>query len=70
MENYIFYIFALIILVIVFLLMKKVAGCIIKAFVLLIVAAILAFVYFNYFKVSETDNVTGQERTTNVVDYN
>ncbi len=68
MESFIYFAFALIVMIVVFLIIKKITGCIIKTAILLIVAAVLAYVYFNYFKVSEIDNETGETHTTSVVD--
>lgn len=50
MENFSYYIFCIIALVIAVFLLKKVAGCIIKSVVLAILLAVLATVYYLYFK--------------------
>ncbi|MDY4731560.1 MAG: hypothetical protein SO294_03805 [Prevotella sp.] len=50
MENFSYYIFCIIALVIAVFLLKKVAGCIIKSVVLAILLAVLAAVYYLYFK--------------------
>ena len=49
MENFSYYIFCIIALVIAVFLLKKVAGCIIKS-VLAILLAVLVAVYYLYFK--------------------
>ena len=54
MENYIYsdflyYLFGIVVLVAVFLLMKKVASCLIKSIVMLVIMAILGVVYYIYF---------------------
>ena len=48
MENFGYYVFALIVLIVGFLIVKKVATCMIKAVVGIIVLAILAAVYWLY----------------------
>ena len=50
MENFSYYIFCIIALVIAVFLLKKVAGCIIKPVVLAILLAVLVAVYYLYFK--------------------
>ena len=50
MENFSYYIFCIIALVIAVFLLKKVAGCIIKSVVLAILLAVLAAVYCLYCK--------------------
>ena len=50
MENFSYYIFCIIALVIAVFLLKKVAGCIIKSVVLARVLAVLVAVYYLYFK--------------------
>lgn len=45
----------IVILIIVFLCIKRIAGCFIKTVIMLVIAGILAFVYFNYFKKDTTD---------------
>ncbi len=49
MDNFGYYIFALIVLIVGFLIVKKVATCMIKAVVGIIVIAVLAAIYFLYF---------------------
>ena len=46
MENFGYYVFCLIAFVVVFFLIEKIAGCMIKTVIMTIVAAILAAVYF------------------------
>ena len=53
MENFGYYVFCLIAFVVVFFLIKKIAGCMIKTVIMAIVAAILAAVYFLCFKFSD-----------------
>ena len=50
MENFSYYIFCIIALVIAVFLLKKVAGCIIKSVALSILLAVLVAVYYLYFK--------------------
>ena len=50
MENFSYYIFCIIALVIAVFWLKKVAGCIIKSVVLAILLAVLVAVYYLYFK--------------------
>ncbi len=49
MDNFGYYIFALVVLVVGFLIFKKVATCMIKTVVSLIVIAVLAGIYWLYF---------------------
>ncbi len=49
MDNFGYYVFALVVLVVGFLIVKKVATCMIKAVVGIIVIAVLAAIYFLYF---------------------
>ena len=49
MDNFAYYVFALVVLVVGFLIVKKVATCMIKAVVSLIVIAVLASIYWLYF---------------------
>lgn len=48
MENFGYYVFALIVLIVGFMIVKKVATCMIKAVVGVIVLAVLAAVYWLY----------------------
>ena len=64
MENYIFFALAIAVIVVVFLLIKKITGCIIKSVILLIVAGLLVLAYFNYVKVDETNNQETTEQTS------
>ncbi|MGN1374941.1 MAG: hypothetical protein ACI4V5_00140 [Prevotella sp.] len=50
MENFMYYIFCLIALVIGIVLFKKVAGCLIKTIVFAVIIAALAVVWYLYFK--------------------
>ncbi|MBR5686945.1 MAG: hypothetical protein IKX36_03195 [Prevotella sp.] len=49
-ENLTYILCSVAVLVIAFFLLRKVASCLIKSVVMVILAAILAFVYFNYIK--------------------
>lgn len=46
-----FYIFCAVALLVAFLIVRRVASCLIKSVVMIIVVAALAFIYFNYIKV-------------------
>ena len=48
-SDFLYYLFGLVVLVAVFFLMKKVASCLIKTLVMLVVFAILSVVYYIYF---------------------
>ena len=48
MDNFVYYVFALVVLVVGFLIVKKVATCMIKTVVSLIVLAVLAGIYWLY----------------------
>ncbi len=49
MDNFVYYVFALVVLVVGFLIVKKVATCMVKTVVSLIVLAVLAGIYWLYF---------------------
>lgn len=49
MENYIYYIFCLIAIIVGVVIVKKVAGCLIKSVILLAIIAVMAYIYFTYF---------------------
>ena len=66
MESYLYFAFSIAVIVVIFLLIKKIAGCILKSVILLIVAALLAYVYFNYFKVVDGDSETNVEQIDNL----
>lgn len=51
-DNYILYVFALLAVIIGFLIVKKVASCMIKAIVALVVLAVLGYIYYAYFYVA------------------
>ena len=55
-------VFAIIAVVVAFILIKKVAGCIIKAVIFAILVAILGYLYFNFSVVEESE----EEVTTDV----
>ena len=65
MESYLYFAFSIAVIVVIFLLIKKIAGCILKSVIVLIVAALLAYVYFNYFKVVDGDSETNVEQIDN-----
>ena len=65
MESYLYFAFSIAVIVVIFLLIKTIAGCILKSVILLIVAALLAYVYFNYFKVVDGDSETNVEQIDN-----
>ena len=48
-ENYILYVIALLAVIIGFLIVKKVASCLIKTIVALVVLAVLGYIYYAYF---------------------
>lgn len=52
MENnsFVYYVFVLIAIVVGFLVVKKVASCLVKSIVLVLLVAALFFLYFTYFK--------------------
>ena len=49
MDNFGYYVFALLVLIVGFLIVKKVATCMIKAVVAIIVLVVLAGIYWLYF---------------------
>lgn len=50
MENIGYSLFSIIAVIVVFFLLKKIAGCMIKSVIMLVLVAVLAAVYFAYFK--------------------
>ena len=50
MENIGYYLFILVAIIVAFLTIKKVTTCLIKSVVLIVLVAVLAFVYFMYLK--------------------
>lgn len=50
MENFAYYIFCLIALIMAILIFKKVAGCLIKSIIFAVILAVLVALYFMYFK--------------------
>jgi hypothetical protein len=50
MENIGYYLFILVAIIVAFLIIKKVTTCLIKSVVLIVLVAVLAFVYFMYLK--------------------
>ncbi len=49
-ENLTYILFSVALLIVAFFLIRKVASCLIKTVVMVVLAAVLAFVYFNYIK--------------------
>ena len=49
MENFTYYIFALVVLIVGFLIFKKVATCLIKTIITIVVLAVLGMAYWLYF---------------------
>lgn len=50
MENFMHYIALLLIIIVGFFVVKRVAGCMLRTVVTLILMAVLAFLYFKYFR--------------------
>ena len=51
MQNNIgYYLFALAVIIVTFLIVKRVASCLIKSIVTLVLVAVLAFIYFYYIR--------------------
>lgn len=50
MENFAYYIFCLIALIVAIFIFKKVAGCLIKSIIFAVILAVLVALYFMYFK--------------------
>lgn len=50
MENFTYYIFCLIAVVVAFFVLKKIAGCLIRTIILAVVVAVLAAIYYMYFR--------------------
>ena len=56
-------IFAIVAGIVAFLIIKKVAGCLIKAVVFAILVAILGYIYYNFSMVEESEDGTEIEMT-------
>ena len=56
-------IFAIVAVIVAFLIIKKVAGCLIKAVVFAILVAILGYIYYNFSMVEESEDGTEIEMT-------
>ena len=56
-------IFAIVAVSVAFLIIKKVAGCLIKAVVFAILVAILGYIYYNFSMVEESEDGTEIEMT-------
>jgi len=50
MENFAYYIFCIIAIIVAILVLKKVASCLIKTIAFAVIVAILAVIYFMYFR--------------------
>ena len=50
MSHFAYYVVALIVFICVFMLIKKVAGCLIKSVIMIIVAGVLAAIYFKFLR--------------------
>ena len=48
-DNFTFYVFCLVAIVVGFLVVKKIASCLIKSVIMLAIAAVLVYVYFSFF---------------------
>ena len=68
-ENIALTVFAILAIIVAFILIKKVAGCLIKTVVFAIILAIMAYIYVNYIQEPEGEPTTGVsvqvEETTN-----
>ncbi len=64
-ENIVYYIFAAAVVLIAFLLIKKIASCLVKGVILAVIVAVLAFVYFNYLTVEDVDDTEQQVEAVN-----
>ncbi|SFF91130.1 hypothetical protein [Prevotella sp. KH2C16] len=49
-HNFIYYIFVLLAVVVGFIVVKKIASCLIKTLILMLLVGALLFIYFNYFQ--------------------
>ena len=54
-ENILYYAFCIIVLCVVIFLIRKIASCLIKSVIMILLAAAMAFVYFNWIKVYSDD---------------
>jgi len=50
MESFTYYIFCIVAVVVAFFVIKKIAGCLIKTIIMAAVVAVLAAIYFLYFR--------------------
>ena len=68
-ENIALTVFAILAIIVAFILIKKVAGCLIKTVVFAIILAIMAYIYVNYIQEPEGEPTTGvsvlMEESTN-----
>ena len=49
-QNFYFYLFAIVVLVVIFLMIKKLESCLIKSIVMLVIVAALAYIWYVYFR--------------------
>ncbi len=56
-------VFALVAVIVAFMLIKKVAGCLIKTVIFAILVAILGYLYYNFSMVEESGDATEVEMT-------
>lgn len=56
-------VFAIVAVIVAFLIIKKVAGCLIKAVVFAILVAILGYIYYNFSMVEDSEDGTEIEMT-------
>jgi hypothetical protein len=49
MQDYTYFIFALVVIVIAFVLLKKVVSCLLKSIIMIALIAVLAYIYYMYF---------------------
>lgn len=49
MNNFLYFIFVIVVFIVAFTLLKKIAGCLIKTVIFAIIAVILAVIYFKFF---------------------
>lgn len=49
-NSYIYYIFLLVAVIVAFLIVKRVASCLVRSIVLIVLVAVLAYVYFTFLR--------------------
>ena len=62
-KNIAYIVFALVAVIVAFMLIKKVAGCLIKTVIFAILVAILGYLYYNFSMVEESGDGTEVEMT-------